>query len=58
MAFDSDEKRSDFEAWVEEMSYEEEKELKRQQKEQKKKAHENRCPEPKAPPRKRHSSRG
>ena len=36
MAFDSDEKRSDFEAWVEEMSYEEEKELKRQQKEQKK----------------------
>ena len=36
MAFDSDEKRSDFEAWVEEMSYEEEKELKRQQKAQKK----------------------
>ena len=36
MAFDSDEKRSDFEAWIEEMSYEEEKELKRQQKEQKK----------------------
>ncbi len=41
MAFDSEEKKSDFESWAESMTYEEEKEIKRQEKlqlKQKKKA--------------------
>ena len=38
MAFDSEEKRSDFEAWADDMTYQEEKELKRQEKLQMKEA--------------------